>query len=174
MIYYEEYGDVIKKMPEFVSAHCISEDCAMGSGVVLAYRKAFPGLKAACINYVEIAKNDKSNEAGGVPKSVFYDEDGILAPYRHLDEAGVVYNMFTKQKYWFHAGKGISYEEYMKNLRSSLELVRISMMKYGEKKLAMPKIASKRDRCDWKDVSKTIQEVFADTDFEICICEYEE
>lgn len=43
-----EYGDVTKKYPEYVQAQCISEDCVMGSGVVIAYRKIFPGLKDEC------------------------------------------------------------------------------------------------------------------------------
>ena len=29
MIYKEEYADVTTKMPEYVTAHCISEDCAI-------------------------------------------------------------------------------------------------------------------------------------------------
>lgn len=173
MNYYEEYGDVTKKLPEYVSAHCISEDCAMGSGVVLAYRSIFPGLKAACVNYVEMAKQDMSKIVNGTPKSIFYD-DGVLAPYRHTDEAGVVYNMFTKKKYWFHAGKGMTYEEYLFNLRKSLELVKLAMIRNHESKIAMPMIASKRDRCDWKDVKDIINEVFKDTDIEICICIFEE
>ena len=45
-----EYGDVTKKYPEYVQAQCISEDCVMGSGVVIAYRNIFPGLKEKCVN----------------------------------------------------------------------------------------------------------------------------
>lgn len=48
-----EYGDVTKKYPEYVQAQCISEDCVMGSGVVIAYRRIFPGLKEKCIEYVK-------------------------------------------------------------------------------------------------------------------------
>lgn len=52
-----EYGDVTKKYPEYVQAQCISEDCVMGSGVVIAYRRIFPGLKEKCIELCKMGKN---------------------------------------------------------------------------------------------------------------------
>lgn len=36
-----KYGHVTKKYPEYVQAQCISEDCVIESGVVIAYRKIF-------------------------------------------------------------------------------------------------------------------------------------
>lgn len=156
MIYKEESRDVISTMPEYVTAHCISEDCAMGAGVVLAFRKAFPGLKAACMEYV----NDSEKA---------YMDD-IYVPYRHTDGKKVVYNMFTKERYWYHAGKGISYEKYLENLKSSLEYVKALMIHNKENKLALPKIGAGLDRCRWEDVKNVIQEVFSDTDIEVLVC----
>lgn len=169
----EIYEDVTKMLPEYVTAQCISNDCAMGAGVVLAFRRVFPGLKAASMNYMEIAKNDASKLTENGPTSMFKNDRGVYAPYRHKDEEiGVVYNMFTKDRYWQKAGKGISYEDYLNNLKESLQYVKSAMMQNNETKLAMPKIGCGLDRCKWEDVKRIICEVFEDTDFEIVICEY--
>ena len=156
MVYKEEVKDVISTMPEYVTAHCISEDCAMGAGVVMAFRKAFPGLKASCIEYVNNFERAY--------------QDSIFVPYRHVDKGHVVYNMFTKERYWYHAGKGISYEKYLENLKDSLGYVKAMMIQHNENKLAMPKIGSGLDRCKWEDVKNIIIDVFSETDIEILIC----
>ncbi|WP_097006941.1 hypothetical protein [Lacrimispora amygdalina] len=174
MIYKMIYKDVTKALPDYVTAQCISNDCAMGSGVVLAFRKVFPGLKAACINYIDIAKKDVSKITADGTDCRFVNNRGIYIPYRHKDDAGVVYNMFTKDRYWHKAGKGITYESYLANLKDSLEAIRCMMIQNNETKLAMPKIASGRDKCKWEDVELIIKEVFMDTDFEIIICDYTE
>ena len=155
MIYQENYGDVIKKMPEYVTAHCISEDCGMGQGVVLAFRKAFPGLKDICLKHVE-------NNMERI--------NGVIPPCKHMSDDKIVYNMFTKSKYWHRAGKYITYEKYLENLKNSLELVRDDMLKNNETKIAMPKIGSGLDRCNWKDVREIINEVFGETEIEVFIC----
>lgn len=173
MIYKEEYADVTTKMPEYVTAHCISEDCAMGAGVVLAFRKVFPGLKAACMEYVQEATYDPSVMFhDGKPESLFVMPGGSLVPYRHQDEGKTVYNMFTKKRYYQKAGKGISYKTYLLNLEESLIMVKQMMISNNEKKIAMPRIGSGLDRCRWEDVKKIILKVFEDTDFEILICEF--
>lgn len=173
MEYREIYEDVTKMLPEYVTAHCISNDCAMGAGVVLAFRRIFPGLKTACMNYMEIAKNDTSRLSENGPISTFVNERGLYVPYRHKDEeVGVVYNMFTKERYWYKAGKGITYEDYIENLKESLQFVRSSMIQNHETKLAMPKIGCGLDRCKWEDVKAIIFDVFESTDIEVVICKY--
>jgi len=156
MIYKEITADVTKMIPEYVSAHCISNDCAMGAGVVLAFRKVFPGLKEACKAYMK--------------SPVWNNENKMPVPYRHQDMPGVIYNMFTKDKFWLKAGKGIDYEDYLNNLKLSLKAVKQMMYDNGETKLAMPKIGSGLDRCKWEDVRCIIYDVFQETDFEILIC----
>lgn len=173
MTYQEIYGDVTKTMPGYVTAHCISEDCAMGAGVVLAFRKAFPGLKAACMEYVQSATHDQSAFHGEKPTSIFMMPGGFLAPYRHHDEGKTVYNMFTKKRYYQKAGKGISYATYLQNLEESLVMVKQMMVSHGEEKIAMPKIGSGLDRCKWDDVKKIIIDVFHDTDIEVLICNFD-
>ena len=90
MIYKEEYADVTTKMPEYVTAHCISEDCAMGAGVVLAFRKAFPGLKAACMEYMEMVRNSVSPNADHENRNSFVTSDYTVYPYRHVDAGKTV------------------------------------------------------------------------------------
>ena len=172
MTYQEIYGDVTKTMPEYVTAHCISEDCAMGAGVVVAFRKVFPGLKAACMEYAKTAISDCSAFHGDRPTSMFVMPGGSLAPYRHHDEGKTVYNMFTKKRYYQKAGKGIPYETYLKNLEESLSMVRQMMVYHGEKKIAMPRIGSGLDKCRWEDVKKIILNVFQDTEIDILICNF--
>lgn len=164
MNYKEEFCDVTTKLPNYVTAQCISEDCAMGAGVVLAFRKVFPGLKAACINHIEMANLDISRG--------LLNRNNVYSPYRHKDSNGVVYNMYTKKRYWHKAGKGISYQQYLQNLEESLFLVKAMMISNNENKLAMPKIGCGLDHCTWSDVKEIIFKVFSDTDFEIVICEY--
>jgi O-acetyl-ADP-ribose deacetylase (regulator of RNase III) len=160
MKYEEIYKDVTKALPEYVTAQCISNDCAMGAGVALAFRKAFPGLKEACQEYMK--------------EPIWIDDPKIPKPYRHEDkEVGVVYNMFTKPRYWLKAGKGISYEEYINHLKVSLIHVKEMMKEHGENKLAMPLIGAGLDRCKWSDVKSVIHEVFEDTDINVLICHYE-
>lgn len=165
-----EYGDVTKKYPEYVQAQCISEDCAMGSGVVIAYRNVFPGLKEKCKEYVKWAK--KSAQAYPANLHLYQTPNGTLRPYRHVAQGMVVYNMFTKPKVWMHAGYGISQERYLENLQQSLEEVRNYMLFHQEKKLAISKIGCGRDQCNWEDVEAILWKVFCTTNIEICVCEY--
>lgn len=167
-----EYGDVTKKYPEYVQAQCISEDCVMGSGVVIAYRKIFPGLKDECKKYIKRA--DAFVAVIPEKKSLYQTRNGTFCPYRHEDDGKVLYNMFTKKYVFMHAGQGMSEECYLENLQQSLEKVRDSMMFHDEKKLAISKIGCGRDRCNWEDVELILRKVFETTDVEICVCEYDE
>ena len=165
-----EYGDVTKKYPEYVQAQCISEDCAMGSGVVIAYRNVFPSLKEKCKEYVKWAK--ESAQAYPTNLHLYQTPNGTLRPYRHVAQGMVVYNMFTKPEAWMHAGYGISHERYLESLQQSLEEVRDYMRFHQEKKLAISKIACGRDQCNWEDVEAILRKVFCTTNIEICVCEY--
>lgn len=154
--------DVTKMLPEYVTAQCISNDCGMGAGVVVAFMKVFPGLKEHCIDYIKHSTYITNRNSAR-----FYD------PYRHTDpNTGTIYNMFTKETVWQHAGYGIGMDGYLRNLRNSLEFVKESMIDHNETKIAMPKIGCGIDGCDWNDVEKIILEIFSDTDIEVCICVY--
>lgn len=170
-----EYGDVTKKYPEYVQAQCISEDCVMGSGVVIAYRKLFPGLKEMCKAYVSGVQKAMAAHAGSQEERLRYQtRNGSLRPYRVVHNGKVIYNMFTKKMVWMHAGRGITTQRYLENMQQSLEVVCQEMMKHGEQKLAISKIGCGRDRCEWEDVELILKKVFGETDIEICVCEYDE
>lgn len=165
-----EYGDVTKKYPEYVQAHCISEDCAMGSGVVIAYRRMFPNLKEECKTYVKWARGKLCPTS----EHCYLNPNGSLLPYRFVYQGKVLYNMFTKKEVWMHAGTGMSEEEYWENLQQSLVYVRDQMLLHNEKKLAICKIGCGRDRCKWEDVLSILHDVFDTADIEIVVCEYKE
>lgn len=153
MRYREMRADVTKLNKEFVICHCISVDCAMGAGVVVPIKNKHKGLKQACLKYVE--EKTQGNVLG--------------TTFRYEDEKGVCYNMFSKR--WvrdnaINLGHGI----YLKNLKNCLENLKTQMIQRNEKYLAMPKIGSGLDRCDWKDVKKIIKDVFSDTDISILVC----
>jgi O-acetyl-ADP-ribose deacetylase (regulator of RNase III) len=74
-----------------------------------------------------------------------------------------VYNLVTKPR-CYHKPR---YEA----IREALETMKDIMDFNSTTKLAMPKIASGLDRCDWNEVYGIICEVFEDTDVEILICE---
>ena len=74
-----------------------------------------------------------------------------------------VFNLVTKKKCYHKP----TYE----SIEAALETMKDLMDFNSTTKLAMPKIASGLDRCDWNKVYDIICEVFEDTDVEILICE---
>lgn len=150
MEYIEEYGDVTKQPHQFVIAHCISVDCAMGAGVVVPIKKKHPGDKPACIEFV------KSHP------------DALGKAFRYEDSKGVCYNMFSKV-HVFENYKTLG-NTYLKNLRYCLMDLKHQMQQHEEKFLALPQIGSGLDRCDWNDVKSIIKEVFNDTQILVKVC----
>lgn len=73
-----------------------------------------------------------------------------------------VYNLITKSRY----RQIPTYE----SLTKTLELLRDQMIKNSHDKLAIPKIASGKDRLQWAKVREIIHEVFQDTEIEILVC----
>jgi hypothetical protein len=74
-----------------------------------------------------------------------------------------VFNLVTKPK-CYHKPR---YEA----VREALEVMKEIMETNATTKLAMPKIASGLDKCEWEKIYDIICEVFEDTDVEILICE---
>lgn len=149
-------GDLMQVDEKYVICHCISEDCAMGAGVVVPIQKKYTGVRNACTAYAE------EHQANGKPVV------GTAFPY--TCPAGRVYNLFSKQ--WVHqrAGDGITHEQYHTQLKSCLEDLCGQMLENGEMYLAMPKIACGIDQCRWEDIEKIIRGVFAGTPIEILVC----
>lgn len=141
------------KRDNSVIAHAISVDTAMGAGVVVPIKKAHPNLKNECSKYSKV-------NSGNV----------IGTAFRFVDETGTVYNLFTKKHVVQKAGIGMTYEDYIKNLKDSLIDLRKQMVINGEHNLAMPQVGCGLDRCKWEDVEEVIIDTFKETDFIILVC----
>ena len=153
MRYKEMFADVTKLDSRFVICHCISVDCAMGAGVVVPIKQKHVNIKPSCIKYVKEMTPEKA----------------LGTSFRYEDNAGVCYNMFSKR--WVRDNaQNLGETIYLENLRSCLKDLRNQMVFRSEKYLAMPKIGSGLDRCNWENVKKIINEVFSDTDINILVC----
>lgn len=153
MKYEEKRADVTGLSNDYVICHCISTDCAMGAGVVVPIKKKHIGVKPACQEYVKEMTREKS----------------LGTSFRYEDEKGVCYNMFSKFSVRDNA-YNLPDGEYLKNLKSCLHDLRNQMVFRREKYLAMPKIGSGLDRCNWEDVKTIVKEVFSDTDITVLVC----
>lgn len=139
--YVEKEQDLFLMDKHYVLAHCVSEDCAMGAGIALEFRKRIPEMPD-----IVKAQNPKIGDA--IP----YTTKG----------GRIVVNLFTKAKYnhkptYATLTKSlISFREYMKENRFT--------------HIAIPLIGSGLDKLDWKQVSGIVQTVFANEDMEIVVC----
>lgn len=150
---FEKEGDITKQQKDVVIAHCISCDCAMGAGVVIPIRNKYPGLKDACIKYVQSTK------------------DPLGTAFRYETDYGVCYNLFTKRD--VRANYLTLQHRYLTALRFSLIDLREQMKNHNETKLAIPKIGAGLDRCNWEDVKAIIEDVFKDEKIYIKVVLYE-
>lgn len=142
-------GNLFNVTPDFVLAHCISRDAAMGAGIAKQFRNKYPKMPL----YVMQRENTKFNP---------------LVVYRGKDNR-IIANLVTKSKYW----QKPSYASVKKSL---LELCKY-MTENNLKKLAMPKIAVGLDRLSWEDtevngVKSIINEIFEPTNIRVVIVEY--
>ena len=141
MIYKEIYGDLFKVDITYTLAHCISVDCKMGAGIATLFVKHNPKMRE-----VLQTMNPKIGDA------IYYTGEG-----RH----GVI-NLITKERYFNKPTR--------ENFNKSIDDMKMVALSYDIKKIAIPQIGSGLDRLNWKESSKYIQEVFADTDIEILVC----
>lgn len=139
MTYKEIKQDIttVKLLPCTAIAHCVSCDCAMGAGVALAICNKHTTLRNICKEHAKIAP--------------YYIGD----LYRHVDEYGTVYCMFTKLLYW-HNANNLGETNYLSALKMCLELLRDQMRNNFESVLYMPKIASGNDKCNWEKVNSLL------------------
>lgn len=140
MIIDEQKGDLFNLSKEYTLVHCISEDCAMGAGIAVAFERKFQmrdGLRRA------LARNQKH-----FPCAILYTGS---------DQK--VINMITKEKYWHKP----TYDTFDKALDATVKICK----EHAIKKIAMPKIGCGLDRLDWIKVKAIIEEKFKDMDIEI-------
>ncbi|MFX1274654.1 MAG: hypothetical protein ACFFBP_02740 [Promethearchaeota archaeon] len=150
MKYQEMKGDLFDvDRNKWVLAHCISADVTkeknMNKGIAKIFRNFYPKMA------------EKISQKLEVGKAVKYQESGHT-----------IYNLVTKHKVWQKA-KGDYEENYYRQLFHTLKNMRDQMISEGEQFLAMPKIASGLDGGNWNKISRTIKEVFAETNITIQI-----
>lgn len=154
MKYQEMNRDLMQTPKEYVIAHNIdSGETAMGAGVALVLCRAYPKLRTHCQMFAE----EHNHEVGHTCRY-------------NADDGRIVYNMYTKPHVWNSVIRGMTHEQYHNNQRKCLISLREQMLANNEMKLAIPKIASGLDRCNWEDIRKIIFEVFEETEIEILVC----
>ena len=85
MIIKEEFGDLFLTDKKYALVHCISEDCAMGKGIVVEFNKRFPRMKNTLLKFF------KENPDKHFP---------IALLYHSIKEQRNIFNLVTKEKYW--------------------------------------------------------------------------
>lgn len=136
---------------EYMFAHCISNDMAMGAGIAKEFCNRYPFIKDFC-------KEIKRTGNVSVSNALKFKN---------------VYNLITKENYWNKPNKDMTYTEYLNNLEGCLEDMREQMEDNNETKLAIPKLGCGLDRCKWEDVKEIIERVFENSDIEITVCSLE-
>ena len=141
-----EKRDLFTVSKDYALCHCISADFALGAGI--AKKFAERGVKDELI---KIYNRDN------------WDNYGFTL-YTHATSWKVEYNLVTK---------ALCYQKpTLKALIEALADMRGYLEIHGVEKIAMPKIGCGLDRLKWADVKNIIQEVFADTDIEILVCDW--
>lgn len=148
MRYTEEVRDLFTTDNDYVLAHCISSDFAMGAGIAVKFTDM--GVRDILMsNYPQKWENE-----------------GYCIPVGLQDR--IVCNLITKEEYWHKP----TYRSITESLTSMRDWI-IAENKSGSVhalKIAMPMIGCGLDGLEWDEVSDIIQSVFADTDVEILVC----
>ena len=141
MILNEKKGNLFELDKKYSLAHCISEDCAMGAGISVAFDKEFRGMKNYC---KRVIKENNLRFPCVVP---FSDNDRTI------------FNMITKKVYY---GK----PTYI-TITKCIEDMAYMCKEFNIKYLGIPKIGCGLDRLQWGKVREIIQDKFKNLDIEI-------
>jgi hypothetical protein len=143
MLVIEKKENIFYVPKEFVLAHCISSDCAMGKGLALEFVKKYPDMKP-------ILKNI-NKEVGNSIKYI-------------ADDGTIIYNLITKE-YFYNKPTYLTMRDCLVNLKKDMNI-------YNYCKLAIPHIGCGLDKLEWNIVLKIIQQVFRHEETTILICNY--
>lgn len=153
MILKEIKKDLFDMPNDYVLAHCISADFALGAGIAKEFNKRFRTRDdlffTACGNMIESWDEKGENN---MPQGC------CIVTHQNP----VVFNLVTKRNYWD--------KPTLKSIEEALEDMRFCGYLFGKDKIAMPRIGCGLDKQKWSDVKPLIEKVFGDTDFEIVIC----
>lgn len=145
-----EHRDLFTVPHDYYLCHCISADFALGA--CIAKKFAELGVKDELEEYAALANEP---EWQGKGYCIF-----TLKPKPHG-----TFNLVTKEKYW--------HKPTLKTLRQALaDMANDDWIYESSVKIAMPKIGCGLDKLKWDDVQRIIEDVFADTDFEILVCDW--
>uniref|UniRef100_A0A8C7L078 Synaptotagmin 2 n=1 Tax=Oncorhynchus kisutch TaxID=8019 RepID=A0A8C7L078_ONCKI len=135
-------GDLFSCREDEVLAHCISEDCRMGAGIAVKFKKQFSGVD-------ELKKQKKVPGQCAVLKR------------NKLIFCGVSILQITKEKY--------SHKPTYDNLRQSLVDMKSHCLQNGVTGISMPRIGCGLDRLSWDKVEEMLKQVFQPTDISITV-----
>lgn len=142
-----------------VICHQVNCQGVMGSGIAKQVRKKYPWVYGTYKNYCDGIKAISHQE-----KPTKFLLGSALPVF--IDETTIIINLFGQDEYGYD---GNCYTDY-KKLKQALEMVRLN---HPNKTIAIPYLMGcHRGGGDWNIVYKMIEEVFADFDGEILICEY--
>lgn len=151
MIYKESKQDLFILPSEYILAHCISADYALGAGIAKTFRDRLK-VKDALLKL-----NNKDS----------WDGKGRCEIVRVQNESGetvYVANLITKCRYFYKPTYG-SLKESLVDMKQKLA------HDYPEvRKIGMPLIGCGLDRLQWEKVSEIIKLVFEKTDYEVVVC----
>lgn len=147
----EEKRDIFTMPKDYVLAHCISADFALGAGIAKKFDELFDARQKLFNVFPGswIPRWDKTQERfrGGVVV--------LFSDY-------TFFNLITKRNYWD--------KPTLKTIENSLIWMKERCEDLVVTKLAMPRIGCGLDRQNWSDVKSLIEKVFGDTDIEIVVC----
>lgn len=142
-----EQRDLFTVPNEYFLCHCVSSDFALGAGIAKKFAEL--GVKGELEEYAALANEPMWKGRGYCIMSIEPQPYGAL-------------NLVTKEKYW--------HKPTLQTMRQALECVADDFDFNG--KIAMPKIGCGLDKLKWGDVQQIIQDVFADTNIEILVCDW--
>ncbi|XP_036803010.1 ADP-ribose glycohydrolase OARD1 isoform X2 [Oncorhynchus mykiss] len=160
-------GDLFSCREDEVLAHCISEDCRMGAGIAVKFKKQFSGVD-------ELKKQKKVPGQCAVLKrnkrfvyylvrclALYTNQLKHIKPFYFVIFCGVSLLQITKEKY--------SHKPTYDNLRQSLEDMKSHCLQNGVTGISMPRIGCGLDRLSWDKVEEMLKQVFQPTDISITV-----
>lgn len=145
-----EQRDLFTVPDDYYLCHCVSADFALGAGI--AKRFAELGVKNELKAYAALANESMWHGKGYCILTT--------APKPHG-----TFNLVTKQNYWHKPTLG--------TMRQALaDMANDDWLYESKAKIAMPKIGCGLDKLKWDDVQQIIQDIFADTNIEILVCDW--
>uniref|UniRef100_A0A8C7KUS1 Synaptotagmin 2 n=1 Tax=Oncorhynchus kisutch TaxID=8019 RepID=A0A8C7KUS1_ONCKI len=160
-------GDLFSCREDEVLAHCISEDCRMGAGIAVKFKKQFSGVD-------ELKKQKKVPGQCAVLKrnkrfvyylvrclALYTNQLKHMKPFYLVIFCGVSILQITKEKY--------SHKPTYDNLRQSLVDMKSHCLQNGVTGISMPRIGCGLDRLSWDKVEEMLKQVFQPTDISITV-----